>query len=521
MAVTVGISAQGSVINGTPCTVTGGNSHAAGSTFVIFILSSGALPAISSISDVAGGTSTGNTYTLRQTQTLGTTFRLDEYLCVNGVGGTTHTWTVNFAANAYATVFAIEVVGGKTSGISDADNGATSSTTTPTASITITPGGVSELILTAAVTDYYNAAITFSDTGSAATTSVIAQTNGTAITPSGYVGSASETTAGTYTSTVGDGGGTQHRIVIMDSFLGITGQTAVSSVGSATGKPAGSSTASGSFVTSGVANVTPVTAQFSIAAAFARGTAHQGLVQTTVGVAGTAAVFGMGNQYLNIAAAAAYSVGSAHTHAGIAPAAISSVFAGATVTGSGYGFTLGQSAAGAAGVATVAATGNQAPAGGAASAIGAASVIANTPDQNVMGVGAETDASAIQASAFAVVTGAIVNAGSGSAAFSAGTTAVTGVTFAGELQSVAYVPDAVGKATGVAGTIVAASAFSHGAAVARPTPIKPPLRSIKRDGRIIVKANQERLSARDEEEILSIMPHIMDHIARFEAQRLQ
>ena len=523
MTIAVGQSTKGALVNSTSDVVTGSVTTAAtGSSFYIGVITSGAVPAITSVYDAKG-----NTYTRINVSVSSGGVRVDEYLCTNGTGGSGHTFSVSYGGStSYAEIFAIEITGGASASLIDQVNHATGNTVplnSGNAVLGAVPG-TGELILSLFWTANNVSGMTFTDSGSPGTTVVQSQTDGTLLNPAGCVGSAVVSVNGTYSTNWTDAGAVKNRIVTINTFVGPSGQGAASSAGTATATAAAGSVASGSFVTSGVATVSGVPRQLSPAAAYARGTAHQGLVPTSGLMAGAAVVQGVGNQYLNISASAAYSVGSSHTHSGLAPSAIASVFAGATVTGNGYGFTLGQSAGQATGAATVTAITTQGASGSAVTSAGVATMRAQTPDMNIMGVGAGKDAAAAQVyDAIATATGAIVNASGGGAAgaYSQGSAAVTGISFAGQAQTVFFVGDAVANVTGVAGTIVAAAAYSAGVGTAKPTNLRKALSPLRRDGRLIVKANQQALSARDEEEILSIMPHIMNHIAQFEARRLQ
>jgi hypothetical protein len=210
-----------------------------------------------------------------------------------------------------------------------------------------------------------------------------------------------------------------------------------------------------------------------------------------------------------VQAAAVYSRGSSSRVP--VTADISSVFAGATVTMVGASYGVGAGVAKADGVSTVVGTGNDIGAVTAVLSAGASVVKGWTPDQAIMGEGAARDA-------------AVVTADQPTAA---ATVAGVGTSIAAQIVTTTFKADGASTVTGASYAII--GGIQAGAVVSRGTSTVrmftrtglPPIKAKLRDGVMRRRMAQEQLSARDEAEILSILPHILDHIAAEEARRLQ
>lgn len=114
MAIAAANATKGRIASGVTNTVTttSVNTSATGSTFVLLMQFEGS-STFSSISD-----NKGNTYTqigTELTANVGAKSRL--YYCQNGAGGSGHTFTATTATNVAITLHAIEITGGKTTGI--------------------------------------------------------------------------------------------------------------------------------------------------------------------------------------------------------------------------------------------------------------------------------------------------------------------------------------------------------------------------------------------------------------------
>lgn len=111
----LGVSAKGNG-SGASATTNAVTTQASGSTFVVDVVFD-ASTTVSSITD-----SKSNTYmqqgTTQTNSSLG--MKSARYICVNGTGGASHTWTATCSgAGAVPSVFGTEIKGGLTSGIVD------------------------------------------------------------------------------------------------------------------------------------------------------------------------------------------------------------------------------------------------------------------------------------------------------------------------------------------------------------------------------------------------------------------
>ena len=104
----MGISVGGTTASGTTLSTASGTSAASGSTFFIGVSYDNA-SSITSVSD-----SKGNTYTIVGSEINNTsgTFKSAVYKCENGVGGASHTATVNVSPAATISLHLFEVDGG-------------------------------------------------------------------------------------------------------------------------------------------------------------------------------------------------------------------------------------------------------------------------------------------------------------------------------------------------------------------------------------------------------------------------
>lgn len=111
----LGVSAKGNG-SGASATTNAVTTQASGSTFVVDVVFD-AGTTVSSITD-----SKSNTYSQQGTTQTNSSLIMKSarYICVNGTGGSSHTWTVTCSgAGAVPSVFGTEIKGGLTSGIVD------------------------------------------------------------------------------------------------------------------------------------------------------------------------------------------------------------------------------------------------------------------------------------------------------------------------------------------------------------------------------------------------------------------
>jgi hypothetical protein len=132
MAIDANLVGEGTSL-GSSVTTPAGTTTTSGNTFVV-VASFDPGETISSISD-----SKGNTYTLAAS--LQGSGRLAMYYCANGVGGSSHTATVNFSGTAFGTVHLIEVSGATSSPY---DAGSLATGTDNTSPFTITSGSFAQ-----------------------------------------------------------------------------------------------------------------------------------------------------------------------------------------------------------------------------------------------------------------------------------------------------------------------------------------------------------------------------------------
>lgn len=216
-----------------------------------------------------------------------------------------------------------------------------------------------------------------------------------------------------------------------------------------------------------------------------------------------------------VSAAAAYSAGFGEIGRLPTTTVISGVLAGATVAGATNTFTSGQSATSSVGVGTVKGAATPGYSASTVAATGAATMRAQTPDLGAMGVGAAQDSAAVTSVGVALVTGvgAGTNPNVATAAFaSAGVATVTGVGY----QSVNF--------------YTTSAAYSDGFAVVDPVgtsmhpgPKATPGAELSADGGLAPrrKIAADKLTAQDEAEVLSLLPHLMSEIHRQSTARRQ
>lgn len=115
MAISAGVSVAAHSA-GSATTLTSGSvtSAASGSTFVVFIQADSTLNTPSD--------SKGNTYTAVTAQTTNSGINSRMYYCQNGTGGASHTFTFTTGGSANLSIYALEILGGLTSGILDQQN---------------------------------------------------------------------------------------------------------------------------------------------------------------------------------------------------------------------------------------------------------------------------------------------------------------------------------------------------------------------------------------------------------------
>jgi hypothetical protein len=369
--------------------------------------------------------------------------------------------------------------------------------------------------------------------GSTAQFSVTATTSGGSLT---YQWQDDRTTPGTFVNVPDGSGGTtatyttiaavfstmngrQYRCVVTDNNGNTNSNPAALTVktnsspkfgGTAVVSPVGAAGASGAFQTAGVGALTGAAVQIdptrvtnAAGAATMTGTTGSAAVVTVEKPTGAATVTGNTSP---VTAAAVLSTGTSHR----APVAgnIASVFAGATVVGVGATYSTGIGNALSAGVSTVVATGNDINGTAAASSSGSSTIKGWTPDDAAMGTGAAIDA-------------AVVGAPAGAVASPVGASAANQISTATVSSAGTAVASPVGRAI-VGGLRAAAIICAAGNTVTMRTRTgKVPIRPNLRDGMVRRRMAQEQLSAQDEAEILSILPHILDHIAAEEARRMQ
>lgn len=146
MAIGVGATSKGRSAS-TASQATGGVTTAvSGSTFYVSFEWDTAN--FSSISD-----SKGNAYTIIDTElTVSGTQKQRVYYCQNGVGGATHSVTVNLSGAAPISVFFLEITGGATTGVLDQHNRANDAAT-PFASPSVTTLQAAEILVSSLTSD--------------------------------------------------------------------------------------------------------------------------------------------------------------------------------------------------------------------------------------------------------------------------------------------------------------------------------------------------------------------------------
>lgn len=128
---------------------------ASGSSFVIAVCYPNS-DTITSVTD-----SKSNVYSLiRQVADAGDGFKAAWYLCENGVGGASHTGTVQISATNPKTVYFCEITGGALSSLTDQESGVLDTSSPFDSSITTT--NANDLILTFVVSNNATATITLS-----------------------------------------------------------------------------------------------------------------------------------------------------------------------------------------------------------------------------------------------------------------------------------------------------------------------------------------------------------------------
>ena len=147
MSIAVGVHTklQDTVYNKTVHTTPAVTTQASGSTFVVFAI----IPVAASFAASTPFTdSKSNTYTQIGSEVNTGNCKTRLYYCQNGSGGSSHTFTVTTVGQTYATVYAIEVTGGATSGILDKSPAGLYDTSSPfTSDVTGTTSQANELLL--------------------------------------------------------------------------------------------------------------------------------------------------------------------------------------------------------------------------------------------------------------------------------------------------------------------------------------------------------------------------------------
>ncbi len=239
---------------------------AAGSTFYVGVVQSGATAATINVTD-----SKGNVYTAIGTPVGDNNNRwLTRYRCVNGVGGSGHTVTAaETSATNGMTVFLIEILGAAASAPLDQSNTNAAGFVAPpmsSGSITLAPGATGELAISLYQSEYSNAAVPFAEANGF--TIQQSETNGTSVNGAA-IATKIITAAGAVNASWSDGTGGNFMSGVIDSFKGATSSgaalaaaaaSAISATASlATAIRMGTLAADGTSAAAGLVNWTSVT----------------------------------------------------------------------------------------------------------------------------------------------------------------------------------------------------------------------------------------------------------------------